>query len=142
MGDEDGTLGEPALPDMLRKVLDRLDRFATLPAGAPAIRSLGPGSVTLEGATVSHSEPAVDVVEGAEMIHVTVELPGVARAEIELRATGTLLSVSVNSPSRKYFREVTLPAPVRADTITATYKNGVLDVSLERTDRTRRIPVA
>ena len=142
MGDEDGTLGEPALPDMLRKVLDRLDRFATLPPGAPAIRSLGPGSVTLDGGAVTRTEPAVDVIEGAEMIHVTVELPGVARADIELRATGTLLSVSVNSPSRKYFREVTLPAPVRADTITATYKNGVLDVSLERTDRTRHIPVA
>jgi HSP20 family molecular chaperone IbpA len=30
---------------------------------------------------------------------------------------------------------------VRTDVITATYKNGVLDVSLERKDRTWRIPL-
>ncbi len=140
MGDEDGTLGEPALPDMLREVLERLDRFATLPAGRPAVQSLGPGSVSLDTSAVGYGEPAVDVIEGGDMIHVTVELPGVERGDIDLRATETVLSVSANSSARKYFREVPLPAPVRVETITTTYRNGVLDVSLERKDRTWRSP--
>ena len=140
MADEDGTL-DGSIPDVLRRVLERLDRFATLPPRTSFVRSLGPGSVRPEVGQVGQREPATDVIEGADMIYVTVELPGVSRKDIDLRATESLLSVSANSPTRKYFREIPLPAPVRVDTINATYKNGVLDVSLERKDRTWRIPV-
>jgi HSP20 family protein len=141
MGDEDGTLEGRSLPDIFRDVLERLDRFATLPPGAPRLRSLGPGSLTPDVVHVGQREPATDVIEGVDMIYLTVELPGVSRRDIDLRATETVLTVSANSPSRKYFREIPLPASVRVDTINATYKNGVLDVALERKDRPWRIPV-
>lgn len=140
MGDEDGTL-EGSLPAQLRKVLERLDRFATLPPRASFLRSLGPGPVTPEVETVGQREPATDVIEGVDLIYVTVDMPGVSRSDIDLRATEALLTVSANAPARKYFREIPLPAPVRVDTIRATYKNGVLDVSLERKDWPWRIPV-
>jgi len=49
--------------------------------------------------------------------------------------------VSADSRTRTYYREIPLPVPVTSDVIHASYKNGVLDVSLERKDRTWTIPV-
>jgi len=142
MDEEDGATGSSSLPDVFRRVLERLDRFAPLPPGAPFPRSLGPGSPASRIEAVGPGEPATDVIQGPHTIHVTIDLPGVNRENIVMRATETTLTVSANSsPTRKYFREIPLPAPVLIDTIRATYKNGVLDISLEKKDQTWRIPV-
>ncbi len=140
MDGEDGAVGRPSVPEVFRRLLERLDRFAPLPPGTGLVPRLGPGAVSLDlqGRQI---EPATDVIEGVDTIFVTIDLPGVRRRDIDLRATEGTLVVSANSPTRTYYREILLPAPVRTDVIRATYKNGVLDVSLERKDRTWRIPV-
>ena len=141
MNDEDGGPARVSLPDAFRRVLERLDRFAPLPPGAPFARSLGPGSPSHEVVTVGEREPATEILQTPETVYVTIELPGATREDIDLRATETTLSVSVNSAARRYYREIALPAPVRVDTIKATYKNGVLDIALEKRDKAWRIPV-
>ncbi|MEK6810586.1 MAG: Hsp20/alpha crystallin family protein [Candidatus Thermoplasmatota archaeon] len=129
-------------PDAFRKVMERLERAVALPAGSSAIRILRAGD---EPAPVvqdlGEREPATDLIESPNSIFVTIELPGVRRADIDLQATQTTLVVSASSPVRRYYREVELPAPVRVDSIVATYKNGVLDVVLEKADRARRVSV-
>jgi len=136
---EDGAVRRPSVPEVIRRLLERLDRFASLPPGTGFVPRLGPGTVSLDlpGRQI---EPATDVIEGVETIFVTIDLPGVRRKDIDLRATEGTLIVSADSNSRSYYREIALPAPVRTDVITATYKNGVLDVSLERKDRAWRFP--
>ncbi|HLA46868.1 MAG TPA: Hsp20/alpha crystallin family protein [Thermoplasmata archaeon] len=127
-------------PDAFRKVMERLERAVALPAGSSAIRILRAGD---EPAPVvqnlGEGEPTTDLIESPNSIFVTIELPGVSRADIDLQATQTTLVVSASSPLRRYHREVELPAPVRVDSIIATYKNGVLDVVLEKADRARRV---
>ena len=80
------------------------------------------------------------MIEGVHTVFVTIELPGVSRRDIDLRATQGTLIVHANSATRTYYREIPLPAPVRTDAISATYKNGVLDVSLEKKEGTWRVP--
>jgi len=140
MDGEDGAVRRPSVPEVFRRLLERLDRFAPLPPGTGFVPRLGPGAVSLDlqGRQI---EPATDVIEGVGTIFVTIDFPGVRRRDIDLRATEGTLVVSANSPTRTYYREIPLPTPVRTDVIRATYKNGVLDVSLERKDRTWRIPV-
>jgi HSP20 family molecular chaperone IbpA len=140
MDGEDGAARRPSVPEVFRRLLERLDRFAPLPPGTGVVPRLGPGAVSLDlqGRQI---EPATDVIEGVDAIFVTIDLPGVRRMDIDLRATEGTLVVSANSPTRTYYREIPLPAPVRTDVIRATYKNGVLDVSLERKDRTWHITV-
>jgi HSP20 family protein len=140
MDGEDGAARRPSVPEVFRRLLERLDRFAPLPPGTGVVPRLGPGSVSLDlqGRQI---EPATDVIEGVDAIFVTIDLPGVRRRDIDLRATEGTLVVSANSPTRTYYREIPLPAPVRTDVIRATYKNGVLDVSLERKDCTWHITV-
>jgi HSP20 family molecular chaperone IbpA len=138
MDGEDGAVRRPSVPEVFRRLLERLDRFAPLPPGTGVVPRLGPGAVSLDlqGRQI---EPATDVIEGVDAIFVTIDLPGVRRRDIDLRATEGTLVVSANSPTRTYYREIPLPAPVRTDVIRVTYKNGVLDVSLERKDRTWHI---
>ena len=75
-------------------------------------------------------DPLVDVIETDGEIHVVAELPGVEKEEIKLHATESTLTISVESPKRKYFKEVTLPAEVRVQEAKSKYKNGVLEVTL------------
>jgi HSP20 family protein len=91
-------------------------------------RSLGiPPIEVTEG-----QEPLTDVIMGKDEIAVTVELPGVAKEDIELNMEDDRLVIHVDTPERKYHKEVELPPDVRSDTIEATYKNGVLDVTIKR----------
>ncbi len=142
MAEEDSGGVWGSWPDTFRKVMERLERAVPLSAGSSVIRSLRAGD---EPAPVvqdlGEREPATDLIESPNSIFVTIELPGVRRADIDLQATQTTLVVSASSPVRRYHREVELPAPIRVDSIIATYKNGVLDVVLEKADRARRVSV-
>lgn len=82
--------------------------------------------------TVRGREPLTDVIDCGDTIAVTVELPGVDKADIELEVHEETLTIKVDTESRRYFKEVDLPSPVKEDTAQASYKNGVLDVTLTK----------
>jgi len=63
---------------------------------------------------------------------VIVELPGVEKKDIKLSGTADKLTISVETPERKYFKEVELPATVDAKKATSAYTNGVLDVTVPK----------
>lgn len=79
-------------------------------------------------------EPLVDVQESPEKVTVTAELPGVEKDDIQLRAKEDQLVVRVESNGRQFFKRVDLPTRVEPGTTNATYKNGVLDVVVEKSD--------
>ncbi len=78
-------------------------------------------------------EPLVDVNEDAEHVKVVAELPGVEKRDIQMKCAEDLLTISVNTPSRKYRKEIALPNAVDPDTSKATYNNGVLEIMLRKT---------
>lgn len=77
-------------------------------------------------------EPLVDVIDKEKEVSVIVELPGVEKEDIKLEAKSETLSVKVDAKERKYSKEISLPAKVKPETAKATYKNGVLEVTLEK----------
>jgi len=77
-------------------------------------------------------EPLVDVVNNANEILVVVELHGVEKTDIKLYGTDDSLTISVNTPHCKYYKEIELPAKVRAKEARSTYKNGVLEVIISK----------
>jgi HSP20 family protein len=64
-----------------------------------------------------------------------VELPGVEKDDIKLEIADMLLTIKVDDESRRYFKEVQLPAPVKEEAAKASYKNGILDITL-----TKKVP--
>jgi HSP20 family protein len=97
--------------------------------------------------------PALDVHEEKDDIVVRVELPGMKKEDIELSLHDGSLSISGERKSEKKFedtevyraerfvgrfqRTVALPAPVAADRVKAQYKDGVLTVTLPKTEEAK-----
>lgn len=95
-----------------------------------------------EGAKISEErEPLTDVMEDEKVISVTVELPGVEREDIDIGVTEDTLEINVDTPQRKYHKKLQLPAKVKPETTKATYKNGVLDVEIEKKERKKGFTV-
>jgi HSP20 family protein len=109
--------------------------FKLGPDGRPIIENFGNRPQRVPGGLARISderEPVTDVVEEGDRIAVTMEIPGVDKSEIRLNAREDTLEISVDSERRKYHKIVRLPAAVKPSSAKATYKNGVLDVSMER----------
>jgi len=77
-------------------------------------------------------EPLADVINTDGEVRVIVELPGVEKKDIKLSGTEDKLTISVDTPERKYFKEVELPAKVDSKKATSKYKNGVLDITVPK----------
>jgi HSP20 family protein len=77
-------------------------------------------------------EPLVDVINEPEQIRVLAELPGVEKSDIKTTISEDSLTIRVESQTRKYFKEVQLPANVDPDSSKASYNNGVLEVTLRK----------
>ena len=77
-------------------------------------------------------EPLADVMDADSQVRVIVELPGVEKEDIKLSGTEDKLIISVDTPQRKYFKELELPAKVDSKKATSKYKNGVLDVTIPK----------
>jgi HSP20 family protein len=105
------------------------------PNGKPEIREFGNLKPTREGPQVKEErEPLVDVIETNGEVHVVAELPGVEKNDIKLHGTEGTLTISVDIPQRKYYKEIQLPAKVRVREAKTNYKNGVLEVTLPKID--------
>jgi HSP20 family protein len=103
------------------------------PDGKPEISEFGNVKPSLEGPKVKDErEPLVDIIETNGEIHVVVELPGVDKEDVKLRGTETTLTISVDVPQRKYYKEIKLPARVNVRDAKTEYKNGVLEVKLPK----------
>lgn len=103
--------------------------------------------------------PSVDLVETESEIKVTAEIPGMEEKDIEvtvnresLTLRGTKKEEHEKEEKGAYFREclygkfervIPLPAEVKTDQVVATYKNGVLTVTLPKTPegKGRRVTV-
>lgn len=101
------------------------------PDGKPVVQQFGNVKQKFKGAG-EEREPLVDVIEEKEKVSVIAEVPGVDKQDIKLKATENTLSIKVGGEERKYSKLVNLPCKVKPDSAKASYKNGVLEVTLER----------
>jgi len=97
--------------------------------------------------------PALDVYEDKDNLIVKAELPGMKREEIDISFHDGTLTISgerkyeqKNQDAEtyraerffgKFHRTLTLPKPVQSDKATATYKDGILTVTLPKTEEAK-----
>lgn len=79
-----------------------------------------------------YREPLTDIIETEDEVRVVVELPGVEKNDIKLYGTEETLTVSVDTPQRKYHKEVKLPCKVDPQQSKSSYKNGILEVTMKK----------
>lgn len=77
-------------------------------------------------------EPLVDVVEGDKEVRVIAELPGAKKEDVQLTAEGKNLTISVDTPTRKYHKDIELPGSVELEGSKSSFNNGILEVTFPK----------
>jgi len=113
------------------------------PDGKPVVREFGN---TKTGESMEEREPLVDIIEEESTITVIAEIPGVNKEDVQVSATNDTLTMKVDTVDRKYSKTIELPCDVKSDSAKANYKNGILEVKLDRKDKKppsngKKIPV-
>ena len=97
--------------------------------------------------------PAVDLFEDKNEIVVKAELPGMEKENVEVKLTDHMLTIKGEKKKAEeikeenyyrsersygsFIRTLELPADVHADKVKATFKNGVLEVRLPKTEEAK-----
>jgi len=113
----------------------------------PFVRAAGPGARRLP----------LDVLETPEALVIEAALPGVKPEEVEVSVLGDVLTLTAGSETTnesdadgyrwrevrrgKVSRSVTLPQGVAADQATATFENGLLRLSVPKTQPADRVRI-
>ena len=100
---------------------------------------------------IPSGQPALDLYADESNYYVQAEVPGYDRKEIEVELDRDRLVLKGSRKSKKddveskvtFHRSVTLPENVNAEAIGARYKNGILTVTVPKTEeeKARRIEV-
>lgn len=110
------------------------------------------------GYRVRRTYPLVNIWESADGLVVDAELPGINPEQVDIAVANGLLTITGKYPEPEgdaktyqrreraegeFTRSFELPYRVDAETVTATYKNGILRVTLPRAeaDKPKRIAV-
>jgi HSP20 family protein len=109
------------------------------PDGKPKINSFGNVKPNTDGEAEIQDErdPLVDIYEEDGKTIVVVEVPGIDKESIELKASPYELEISAESQEsgfhpRKYHKIITLPSEINPDVAKARYQNGILEVKLTK----------
>jgi HSP20 family protein len=127
----------------LTDLRNEIDRLFELP-----LAELARTSQVLSGWT-----PPMDLYEDKDNLCLKVELPGMKREDIEVSLHEGTLSISGERQSQKEYEEaevhrserffgrfqrtVTLPTPVAPDKVKAQYQDGVLTVTLPKSEEAK-----
>lgn len=82
-------------------------------------------------------EPLTDVIDQNDAYEVVAELPGVDKTDLRLHATDGTLEIKTEGGT-KFFKVVTFDVPVKPETAKATYKNGVLSVTIKKKETEKK----
>jgi len=127
----------------LTNLREEIDRLFEVP-----LAELTRSSQLLSGWT-----PAFDVYEDKDNVYVRAELPGMRKEDIDLSLHNGTLSISGERKGEEKFKDtevyreerffgrfqrtITLPTPVAADKIKAQYKDGILSVTLPKSEEAK-----
>lgn len=124
--------------DSLRIKRNRIRGFSIKigPAEKPRIRDINniqsPLDAVDETDIIDDEEPLVDIIEEKNIFVVLAALPGVNKNDIDLRVTENCMTISIDTDDYEWYDEFDLPTKIKPKSAHASYKNGVLEVKLEK----------
>ena len=100
-------------------------------------------------------EPALDVYEEKDQIVVKAELPGLTKDDIQISISDNILTIKGEKKKEEedtgkdyyrservfygaFFRAVPPPAEINPEKIHATFKNGVLEIRLPKSEEAKK----
>ena len=105
----------------------------TAVGGKPVVETFGNIKKTPEGPVVKEErEPLTDVFDEKNEIVIIAEIPGAGEDGVTVSLKGDILEISASGKNRTYYKEILLPAKVKSETLSHSYKNGVLEVRIKK----------
>jgi HSP20 family protein len=104
--------------------------------------------------------PSVDISETKNQIKVKADLPGISEKDIELTLENNILTIKGKREEEKetkeenfysrervygsFLRQIQIPKKIKQDSIKAKFKNGVLEVVMDKAEeeKTKAIPIS
>jgi HSP20 family protein len=120
--------------------------------GRPFPRMWRPGFGRLRA--LSLEAPALDIYEQKDDLVVKAEIPGLTKDEIDISIEGNTLTIKGEKKKEEevkeeeyyrsertygaFARSIELPAAVQTDKVNASFKNGVLEIHLPKTEEAKK----
>jgi HSP20 family protein len=120
----------------------------------PSLPSLNRPSRALMSEAFSLRAPAVDLYEGDDEVVIKAEVPGMDKGDLKVDLTDSMLTISGEKKKEEsikeeaytysersygsFSRSLNLPCAVKSDKAKATFKNGVLEVKLPKTEEAKK----
>lgn len=98
--------------------------------------------------------PAIEIYEEKDDVMVKAELPGMQKEDLDLNISGNLLTIRGEKKKREevkekgyyysecsfgtFERSIEIPKDVQPDKVRASFKDGILEVRLPKTDEAKR----
>lgn len=99
------------------------------PDGVPHVYEYG--NTVGQNNLLTTDELLTDVTVNDDNVILTMEIPGVKKEDIQLEGGKDSVTVSVNTPEKKFEKTVALPNEVDIDTASAIYNNGILELTMK-----------
>lgn len=107
--------------------------------------------------SIGTRKPFIDVVETDKEVTATAEMPGLEKNDININLAEDSLEISAETKkeeekkekgyvykerrSGSYYRAISLPSSVDPENAKATYNNGVLQVTMQKTEVKKKTPL-
>ena len=86
----------------------------------------------------SEREPLADVTNTDKEVKVVVEMPGVSKENIKVNAYDNSVEITTTgTEDRKYHEVIEIPPETDIETVTSTYKNGILEIAFKKKEQTK-----
>jgi len=137
--------------DMMNRMFEE---FWGRPTTSRRLLSSGEGGAVVPA---EQREPSIDVMESDSEITAKAEMPGIDKKDININVTEDRLEISAETKkeekkeekgyiyremrSGSYYRSVPLPSPVDPENTKASYKDGVLEIKMPKTEVKKKTPV-
>lgn len=135
--------------DDFRRFEEMMNRMFEEVWGRPR-RWLLPSGEKEEMVPSKYRQPFIDVIENENEVVATAEMPGLEKQDIKINLTDDRLEISAEKEheeqkeekgyvfkersSGSYYRAISLPSPIDPEKSTASYKNGVLEIKMPKSE--------
>ncbi len=143
--------------DDFRRFEEMMNRMFEEVWGRPGRRLMLPSGERGEMVPAEARKPFIDVIETDKEVIATAEMPGLEKQDIKINLTEDRLEISAETKheekkeekgyvyrerrSGSYYRAISLPSPVDPDNSKASYKNGVLEIKMPKTEIKKKKPL-
>ncbi len=106
--------------------------FGNLKSGNNDVKNIG-GQLDPLSPILAEREPLVDVNTTDKGVKVVVEMPGIRKTDINIKANDSQVEVTTSKDAqRKYHKKIDLPEQADIKTAKSVYNNGILEITFDK----------